>query len=61
MKKYMTIRETAKELELTETYIRRLARTEGIPGFKSGNRVYVDVEAFKESMSTRRVKMGKEA
>ncbi|MBR0283253.1 MAG: hypothetical protein IJQ81_16955 [Oscillibacter sp.] len=50
-KRYLTIRQTARELQIPEKYIRGEEKAGRVPGFKSGSRVYVDVTAFKDVLS----------
>lgn len=50
MKRFLTIRATAREFELPEAYLRRLVNAGGVPGFKSGRRVYIDTTLFREML-----------
>lgn len=53
---YLTIRQTARELDIPEGFIRKEEKAGRVPGFKSGNRVYVDVTAFREVLSRANVR-----
>lgn len=55
-KQFMTIRQTARELDIPEGFIRREEKAGRVPGFKSGTRVYVDVTAFREVLSRANVR-----
>lgn len=46
MSQFMTIRQTARETGISESLIRRLVRDGACPGFQSGNRYIVDVQAL---------------
>lgn len=50
-KQYLTIRQTARELKIPVEFIRKEEKSGRVPGFRSGNRVYVDVPAFREVLS----------
>ena len=51
MKDFLTIRQTARALNIPEGFIRKEEKAGRVPGFKSGKRVYVDVSAFREVLS----------
>lgn len=55
-KRYFTIRQAARELAIPENYIRKEEKAGRVPGFKSGNRVYVDVGAFRDILSRSNVR-----
>ena len=44
---FLTIRQTARELGISESYIRRKVKAREASGFYSGTRFYVDLEAFR--------------
>ena len=50
-KQYLTIRQAARELKIPECFIRREEKAGRVPGFRSGSRVYVDVEKFRDVLS----------
>lgn len=47
-KNYMTIREAAKVLPITEYYMRKLCKAGELPGYVWGNRFMVDCEGVME-------------
>ncbi|MBR0280975.1 MAG: hypothetical protein IJQ81_05190 [Oscillibacter sp.] len=55
-KRYFTIRQAAREMKIPECFIRAEAKAGRVPGFKSGNRVYVDVTAFRDILSRANVR-----
>ena len=55
-KQFMTIRQTARELGIPVGFIRKEEKAGRVPGFKSGERVYVDVPAFREALSRANVR-----
>ena len=46
MKQFLTIRQTTRETGVSESLIRRLVKEGRCPGFQSGNRWIVDVQAL---------------
>lgn len=50
---FQTIRQSARYLEIPETYIRRLVAQGVCPGVYSGNRFLVNVEALREYLETK--------
>lgn len=50
MSNYLTIRQTAKELEFPENRIRSMVKQGVCPGIYSGNRFLVNVGAFIEQL-----------
>ena len=50
-KKFLTVRQTARELGIPETVIRRLLKAGNVPGFRTGNRDYINVERFRETLN----------
>ena len=55
-KQFMTIRQTARELGIPAGFIRKEEKAGRVPGFKSGERVYVDVARFREALSRANVR-----
>lgn len=47
---FQTIRQVAKLFNLPEFSIRRLVKTNRVPGFYSGNRFYVNVPEFQNQL-----------
>ena len=56
MKDFLTIRQAARALSIPEGFVRREQKAGRVPGFKSGNRVYVDVAAFRDVLSRANVR-----
>lgn len=50
-KQFLTIPAAAAELKIPAKFIRNESKAGRVPGFCSGNRVYVDVEKFREVLS----------
>lgn len=48
---FLTINNTAKELGITASSIRRLVHEGRCPGYNSGTRFYVNVERLNEQLS----------
>lgn len=48
---FVTIRQASKALKVPEGYIRELEKRGNVPGFKSGSRVYVALNAFREQLT----------
>ena len=55
---FLTIRQTAKALGVPETFIRREVKRGGIPGFRCGNRAYIDVTKFAANLERAVLKEG---
>lgn len=48
--RFMSIRQTAAQLAISETFIRRMVKAGNAEGFYSGRKFYVDLPAFREML-----------
>lgn len=55
---FLTIRQTAKALGVPETFVRREVKRGGVPGFRCGNRAYIDVAKFAAKLERAVLKEG---